>query len=103
MVQICGRKRPHGLGGAWLPGVPPPVTPWAKSRPAHCFLKTPPAGPPPAALGQRAVARSPQEGGWAPAVGGPGDADRGIAGIIEPDPRLMSQPGHELLDVLDLV
>ena len=71
MAQIRGRKRPHWLATFllatfllatfWLapfwPAVPKPTDPWVNSRPAHCFLKTPLRGPPPAAFGNSAVAR----------------------------------------------
>ena len=62
MAQIRGRKRPHwlavpsGLAASRL-AVPKPTEPWVNSRPAHCFLNTPPSGPPPAAFGKSAVAR----------------------------------------------
>src|SRR5262245_28623037 len=36
---------------------PKPTEPWVNSSPAHCFLNTPLSGPPPAALGNSAVAR----------------------------------------------
>ena len=76
MAQSGGRKRPHrpaetaadpvagaapGRGAAPAPAAPAdgpgPAVPWVKSSPAHCFLNTPPAGPPPAASGNSALAR----------------------------------------------
>jgi hypothetical protein len=52
--------RSYWPGSGWLRSgrpVPKPTDPWVNSRPAHCFLKTPPRGPPPAAFGNSAVAR----------------------------------------------
>ncbi len=70
MAQSAGRKRPHsaadtvggaaagrGRGAAADPVGDTPAVPWVKSSPAHCFLNTPPAGPPPAASGNRALGR----------------------------------------------
>ncbi len=79
MAQSAGRKRPQSAAdtparaltdpaeaecpplAGWDPlpdpAGPNPAVPWVKSSPAHCFLNTPPAGPPPAASGNSALAR----------------------------------------------
>src|SRR5262249_44812569 len=85
IAQMLGRNRPHSTRFASAPadlvpgglppagllpaellpgelpwpgsGVPNPTEPWVNSRPAHCFLNTPVARPPPTALGNSAVAR----------------------------------------------
>jgi len=65
IAQMLGRNRPHST--CWRTavtgapragsGVPNPAEPWVNSSPAHCLANTPPAGPPPAAFGNSAVAR----------------------------------------------